>query len=195
VRYRFSTPFKASAERAYAWCTDYRPDDIARMGMSGKRRIERINDDTLLLTDVFDTGSEKVTKKKMVRLNPERLSWTSTYLNGALKYSQFLYEVVPTGEGRSKLNFTGLQVFWGPSPNAEGSAEIRRRLTMEDSADWRVLADALNSDLKSEPPTVGQRGFPSFRYCVSTVGSVKWASMKPRALAYPSTLLFSLTRP
>ncbi|MDA4121657.1 MAG: hypothetical protein OK456_00580 [Thaumarchaeota archaeon] len=148
VRYRFSTPFKASAKRAYDWCTDYRPDDNARMGMSGKRKIEQINDDTLVLTDVFGTGGKKVTKKKMVRLNPERLSWTSTYLSGALRYSQFLYEVVPTGEDRSKLNFTGLQVFWGPRPSAKERAEIRRRLATEDSADWRLLADALNRDLK-----------------------------------------------
>ena len=155
VRYRFSQPFDFPAAAAYRWCTDYQPDDLARMGEKGTRKIERINEDTLILTDTV-TGEEKegpVTKERLVRLNPERLAWTNTHLAGPNKHSQFWYQLVDQEKGgrgkkRSRLEFTGLQVYHGGArPSPAKLAEMADQLVAEDSGAWKLLAEEMRKDL------------------------------------------------
>ena len=147
VRYQFSQPFAVPARRAYEWCTDYRTDDLGRMGMKGRRKIRRINADTLILTDTVVGGGRSVRKEKLVRLDPARMYWTNTYLAGPYRHSQFLYEIVSEGKDRSRLDFTGLQVFYGEEPSAEKTAEMARKLAKEDSGSWSLLAEAMRRDL------------------------------------------------
>ena len=149
VRYSFEQPFHTSARRAFAWCTDFRTDDHARMGETGRRTISRLTEDTLLLTDVFPgPRGGSVTKVKLVRLDPAGLSWTNTHLSGPARHSQFLYRIVPEGRDRSHLVFSGFQV--GRAPRRPTRAQLRalaQRLQREDSLAWRQLARALDSEL------------------------------------------------
>ena len=149
IRYSFIQPFSVPAAMAYEWCTDFKPDDLARMGMKGTRKVERLNDDTIILTDRLQDKRER--KQRLVRLNPDRLSWTSTHLTGPNRFSQFWYRIGPNGPGESRLEFTGLQVNYGKRPSDAKIAEMAKELRADDSGMWVLLAKDMRKDL------VGQR--------------------------------------
>jgi len=146
VHYKFGQHFNFPPKDAYRWCTDYQPEDVELMGEKGSRKIQRINEDTLVLTDYLISQKGKVTKRRLVRLYPERLSWTNTRMSDKGKHSQFLYEIMHD-KGGSKLIFTGSQVFEEPRPSQKKVASIARTLEREDSATWRRLARAMEIDL------------------------------------------------
>jgi hypothetical protein len=147
--YRFSVKLPASRERAFRWATDYRPTDLDLMGEHGRRKVERLAKNTLLLTDVFETPRGRVTKVKLVHLLPDRYVWTSTHLSGPARYSQFLYELLPGGRNGCRIYFTGLQVEHVARP-ATGRAVTRRakELAREDSRAWRRLAAAMAREVR-----------------------------------------------
>jgi hypothetical protein len=147
VRYRFAQPFDFPAETAYGWCTDYQPDDLARMGRKGTRKIDSINEDALILTDTMVDSGKRVRASRLVRLNPDRLSWTSTHLTGANKFSQFWCQILAEGETRSRLEFIGLQVNYGRRPSPARIASTARELARADSSEWVLLAKAMKEDL------------------------------------------------
>jgi len=148
VHFRFSQHFDFPAEAAYRWCTDYEPGDIRLHGKDGLRRIRWVNGDTVLLTDIEFTDSEKTAKRKLVRLYPETLSWTNTRLSSEGRHSQFLYQIVAENKG-SRLDFTGSQVFSGKRPSPAKLAAMAAELAKEDSTTWRNLARAMARDLSS----------------------------------------------
>ncbi len=146
VRYDFSQSFDVPAKEAYAWCVDYRPNDWGIMGKKGKRRISRLNDDTLILTDTVVGDEGPVTKRRLVRLNPERLAWTNTHIGGPTLHSQFWYQIAREGT-KSKLEFTGLQIFYGKRPSRDKIAGMAKELAEEDSGMWKLLAKEMKKDL------------------------------------------------
>lgn len=146
VRYGFSQRFEVPAERAFEWCTDYTPDDWKMMGKKGRREIERLNEDTIILTDTYVDRSGPVTKKRLVRLNHERLAWTNTHVGGPNLHSQFWYQIVPEGKG-SRLEFTGLQINYGRRPAVQEVAKLSKELAEDDSGMWRLLAEEMRKDL------------------------------------------------
>lgn len=148
VRYQFSQLFDVPAEAAYRWCTDYRPDDWGRMGKKGTRKIKHLNEDTLILTDTVTEEGGDVTKKRLVRLNSDRLAWTNTHLAGPNKHSQFWYQIVALGKGRSRLDFTGLQVNYGERPSPSRTREMAGELRKGDSQMWTLLAKEMSKDLR-----------------------------------------------
>jgi hypothetical protein len=150
LRYGFSQTFGVSAEAAYRWCTDYQPDDWARMGEKGTRDIEWLNEDTVILTDTVMGLEGKTTKQRLVRLYPERLAWTNTHLAGPNRHSQFWYQVTPVGQRASRLDFTGLQINYGRAPSAARIAARARKLADEDSKAWILLAKEMKKDLRRE---------------------------------------------
>ena len=147
VHFRFSQRFDFPAEEAFRWCTDYASGDLVLMGDEGHRKVERVNEDTFILTDDFETKQGRVTKEKMVRIYPERLSWTNTRISFDGKFSQFLYQMVAEGKGGSRLDFTGSQIFPGKSPGKARLTAMARQLVKEDSESWRNLARAMAEDL------------------------------------------------
>ena len=57
IRYEFSQHFRATPAEAFAWCTDYSPNDHALMGLKGKRKSTKISEDAFLLDDtMFPSG-------------------------------------------------------------------------------------------------------------------------------------------
>jgi hypothetical protein len=154
LSYQFSTRLAASRPQAYRWATDYRSSDYELSGLKASRKVERLADDLVLLTDSFDEdpfdnrpGSATV-KVKLVHLFPDRWAWTATHVAGPAKYSQFLYELTPRGPAASTLHFTGNQVESvnrRPTPSwvNRRAAELRR----EDSQLWARLSTALAKEL------------------------------------------------
>ncbi len=150
--YRFRVRLPASADAAYRWATDYAPDDPARMGQDGRRRIEHVADGTILLTDRVRRDGRTVTKTRLVRLRPGERAWTNTHLAGPTRHSQFLYRITPLGPGASSLEFVGLQV--EPSPRTLAPKELARRaqaVAREDAATWRRLSRVMAEELGSAP--------------------------------------------
>lgn len=146
LHFQFTQRFGRPAREVFEWATDFRPDDPSVMGMQGSRRVERLGHDTVLLTDRFGAPGKRVTKKKLVRLYPEDLRWTSTHLAGPSRHSQFLYELVADGPRACHLVFTGSQVSYparAPSPNALRA--LVDEACAQDAALWKRLAAALRS--------------------------------------------------
>ncbi len=147
-RYSFTQFFSVPAEKAYKWCTDFRSDDHALMSVRGRRNIEKILEDTLILTDTTYHDKTPIVKQKLVRLDPAQHSWTNTHLSGLNKYSQFLYRIAPRGANASTLEFVGLQLNESRTKvTPEEVASIARRVKDGDVDVWKRLALAMEKEL------------------------------------------------
>ncbi len=148
IHYHFSQSFNVSALEAYKWCTDYDPNDHALMHVNAKREIMHVSKDTIILTDTYYNKNKKIIKKKLVCLYPDRLSWTSTHLMGPIKYSQFLYEIVPEGRDSCRLEFTGLQIEYNDEKkfSKKEIEMLTEKLKNEDSAAWKLLAAEMEKE-------------------------------------------------
>ncbi len=167
LSYRFTVLLPLPPEAAFHWATDFRPDDLALTGQTGTRTVEWIADDALFLTDTLRTPRGPVTKRRLVRLLPERLAWTNTHLSGPTRYSQYLYELTPVGRRRSRLTFTILQLERSARrPSAAARAARARTVAREDAHTWRTFARAMARDHakrraggrpRSPPSSAGRR--------------------------------------
>jgi len=147
VHYGFSQHFDFPPEEAFRWCTDYAPGDVELMGEKGRRKVKRLNEDTFVLTDKYKTKEGDVVKRRLVRVYPERLSWTNTRVSKDGRHSQFLYQVVAEERGGSRLDFTGSQIFYGKKLGKSKLDAMAKQLATEDAAAWRNLAKAMAKDL------------------------------------------------
>lgn len=146
--FSFRIRLPASADRAYGWATDYRPDDPKLMGEDGRRTVERLTPDTILLTDTVRSDGRTMRRQRLVRLRPKERSWTNTHLAGTRLHSQFLYRIVPVGRNASRLEFTGLQVEYGPRTlTAAQRAGRAKEVRTADRQTWVRLVRAMRKDL------------------------------------------------
>jgi hypothetical protein len=149
LRYEFRQPFRASADAAFHWCTDFRSTDgeLYRDGRS--RKVRWLAPDTVMMTDTPRRGSGEARIARLVRIFPEERAWTNTHMTGPYRHSQFWYRIEADGRSRSHLEFRGLML--ERSARALSPAQIARRAAAEGRSDartWRTrLAPALNADL------------------------------------------------
>jgi hypothetical protein len=144
VKYRFSQHFNVPAREAYDWFTDYQPNDLALMKVRGQRKISKINSDTVLLNETTYRNGKPIKKNKLVRLNEVGLSWSNTHVSGPNRYSQFLYEIVPVGKKASRLDFTGLLLYYSNTkPSGNKIKQLAEEERQHDSEVWRHLAKAI----------------------------------------------------
>jgi hypothetical protein len=153
IRYHFRQRFAAPAKKAFAWCTDFCEGnaDHALMGdASATRKITRIAESTLILTDTFKTEIGTVEKQKLVELYPSLLSWNNTHLAGPYKYSQFLYQITPDGKTACYLDFWGQQLVYQPEKMSHAEVDaFAEKLCIEDADAWKLLAKAMKKDLST----------------------------------------------
>lgn len=151
VKYRFSQPFAVPARTAYEWCTDFGPGDGALFSQKTRRSVRRLADDALIMTDVtFPPGGPRRIRR-LVRLDPARLAWTNTHLDGPFRHSQHWYRIVADGPSRSHLEFVGLRLERS-SRSLTRSETLRRSEAnrRSDSGEWRhCLAPALERDCRA----------------------------------------------
>jgi hypothetical protein len=147
VGYSFNQPLAAPAKDAFDWCTDYQPYDLTIMKENGKRNIQKITHDTILLTESMRKNNHLIRKTKLVRLNRPTLSWTNTHIAGPNRHSQFLYTIMPEGKTRCRLHFQGLLIQYSRKPlDRRQLRKIARDERAADSTAWRHLADALRTE-------------------------------------------------
>ncbi len=152
VHFKFSQHFAFPVEAAYMWCTDYQEGDIGLMGARGERKVKWVNEDTVILSDVFRSGGQTSTGRKLVRLYPERFSWINTRMSREGKHSQFLYEIKPD-KGGSRLYFTGSQVLSAEKVPSRAKIEaMAKDIAKENASIWRNLAKAMARDLGPRMP-------------------------------------------
>jgi len=149
LRFHFTQPFRASASAAFAWCISYEPEDGAFFPERHLRTVEWMGEDAAILTDTTFPQGRPVEIRRLVRINPEQLSWTNTHLDGPYRHSQYWYRVVPRGPRASALEFTGHRLLW---MTRRPPASTIRRLTaaerLADSTMWRTsIAPALDREL------------------------------------------------
>jgi len=149
IRYSFSQKFSVPVEEAFRWSIDYDPGDFSLMGQEGTRKINKLSDDTFILEDARKTEKGWVQKTRLIRINPERHSFTNTHISGPTLHSQFWYEFFPEGKRGSRLDFTGLLLY--PSEKKLSPEEVAKMAAEErkgDSKIWKNLAKAMEADLK-----------------------------------------------
>jgi len=147
ARYRFSQRFRVPTKKAFAWTVDFRPDDFARMGEKGSRKIRRISEDTYLLIDTTYVKGKPVRKPKLINVYPDTLMYLNTHVGGPFKNSQFVYRFTPLGKDASRLDFAGHLVVYSPKPLSRGAiARIAEEERRGDSEIWRHLARAMERD-------------------------------------------------
>ncbi len=148
VRYRFTQRFTVPARSAYAWCTDYKTSDLSLMNEKGHRSIRKITNDTLILRETVNQNGTMITKTKLVRLNPNTLSWYNVHMSGPNKHSTFLYEISPESKNQSKLTFTGLLLVYNRVRlRRQKIRQIANKEKRSDSNAWKLLARAMAKDL------------------------------------------------
>jgi hypothetical protein len=152
IRYHFTQAFNVSAKQAFLWCTSFSPDDPKIMELDyARREVTKISNDTVILTEQYQTEAGAVEKQKLVQLYPTRLMWISTHLSGPNQHSQFLYEITPQGEDASKLDFTAQHI--EPQNLSEEAAQVLAKSLCEyDTKIWRRLSAAMEHELKETPP-------------------------------------------
>jgi len=149
VRYSFSQRFSVPAEEAFRWSIDYDRNDFSLIGFEGRRKVKKLAEDAFILEDARKTDDGWVEKTRLVRINPERRSFTNTHIGGPTLHSQFWYEFFAEGKGGSRLVFTGLLLY--PSEKRLSSGQVAKIAAAErkgDSKIWKNLAKAMEADLK-----------------------------------------------
>ncbi len=147
VGYSFTQKFSVPAEDAFVWSIDYDPADWSLMGLEGKRKISRLSKDAIILEDTRRIEGDLVTKTRLIRINPKRLSFTNTHISGPTLHSQFWYEFFPEGKEGSRLEFTGLLLIpSGRELTPKEVSGIASREKKGDSRIWVNLAKAMESD-------------------------------------------------
>lgn len=151
VRYSFSQKFSVPAGVAFAWCTDYQPDDHALLGNpNAKRTVTWITKDTVLIKDAFNTGNGSVEKEKLVHLYPKRLIWISTHISGPNKYSQFTYQISAEENDTSRLDFTALHLEHRENLTVKELKVLTRELQTGDAEIWRCFARVMENELAKQ---------------------------------------------
>ena len=149
VVYRFHQHLNATPAEAFAWATDYQPNDMKLLGRKGRRKVARIDDDTMILSDtaITDDGT-KVRGKKLIKIYRDRMMWTSTNLDGPMRHAQILYEITADGAKGSRLTFTGHRVHDGPPMTAREKRALSAQLVKKGTAHWKHIAQVMTQDLK-----------------------------------------------
>jgi len=148
INYQFTQDFNVVAQKAYEWCVNYDPHDLSLMGEEGSRKLERVSDDTVILADTYTSNEMPVTKKKLVRLDPRRLAWTSTHISGPNIHSQFYYQIVPTGTKTSRLDFRGSWLYYTNRKLTPADVrKITQRERKGDSTSWKRLAKEMEREI------------------------------------------------
>jgi len=150
VHYAFRQKFSVDADRAFRWCVDFEPADARLDGSDDRRRVQRLTEDAVLLTDLSPrAGSRPVVQVKLVRIDASQRRWTSTHLHGPSRFSQAWYQVVTDARGGSHLEFEALHLEPVPHGRRAPSARaLARRFAREGAQAWRLLANAMVRDLR-----------------------------------------------
>lgn len=151
TRYEFSQRFNVPAAQAFEWCTDYDSKDHNLMGNKGFRRVTRVSDDTVFLEDTVYQDGRAVTKKKIIKIDKERMTYFNFHTTGANKNSLYFYRIIPEGDGKSRLEYTGYELTYPKrAPSKKQLAAAAEADAAARTKEWGRLADAMERELRGK---------------------------------------------
>lgn len=150
IRHEFAQHFRAPPRDAFDWLTDYTPDDHALMGLKGKRRFRAVSKDTIVIDDTAYSGGRAIRKRKLVKLDAKRLTYYNVLLTGPSRDTLVFYQILPDGDGESKVLYTEYEVIHPKkTPTEKQLAEIAEAESVAWHKEWGNLARAMESDLRA----------------------------------------------
>jgi hypothetical protein len=151
TRYEFTQHFEVPADQAFMWCTDYDPKDHNLMGLKGFRKVTRISDDSVLLEDTLYPRGNAETKKKLVKIDIERMTYFNFHLTGANKNSLYFYRIIPEGDGKSRLEYTGYELTYPKkAPSKKQLAAAAEAGAAARTKEWGRLAKAMEREVRGK---------------------------------------------
>lgn len=148
IKQEFSQHFRVPAREAFEWCTDYDAKDHNLMGNKGHRRVTKVSHDTVILEDTLYPHGKAETKKKIVKIDKEKMSYFNFHITGATKNSLYFYRIVPEGKGKSRLEYTGYELAYPKkAPSKKQLAATADADTAARTKEWGLLAKAMERDL------------------------------------------------
>ena len=151
TRYEFSQHFNVPAAQAFVWCTDYDAKDHNLMGLKGFRKVTRVSDDTVILEDTLYPHGKAVTKKKVIKIDKERMTYFNFHTTGANKDSLYFYRIIPEGDGESRLEYTGYELTYPrKAPTKKHSAATAETDAAARTKEWGRLADAMEREQRGK---------------------------------------------
>ena len=151
TKYEFSQRFNVPAAQAFEWCTDYDSKDHNLMGNKGFRRVTRVSDDTVFLEDTVYQDGRAVTKKKIIKIDKERMTYFNFHTTGANKNSLYFYRIIPEGDGKSRLEYTGYELTYPKrAPSKKQLAAAAEADAAARTKEWGRLADAMERELRGK---------------------------------------------
>jgi hypothetical protein len=151
TRYEFSQHFNFPAAQAFAWCTDYDAKDHNLMGLKGYRKVTRVSEDTVILDDTQYPQGKAVTKKKLIKIDKDRMTYFNFHVTGANKNSLYFYRIIPEPDGKSRLEYTGYELTY--PKKAPTKKELAATADAEAAArtkEWGRLAKAMERELRGK---------------------------------------------
>lgn len=151
TRYEFSQHFDVPAAEAFMWCTDYDAKDHNLMGNKGLRKVTRVSDDTLILEDTLYPRGRAVTKKKLIKIDKDTMTYFNFHLTGANKNSLYFYRIIPEEGDKSRLEYTGYELTYPKkAPTKKELAASAEADAATRTKEWGRLAEAMERELRGK---------------------------------------------
>src|SRR5579863_9983682 len=92
-----------------------------------------------------------VTKKKVVKIDKERMTYFNFHLTGANKNSLYFYRIIPEGDGKSRLEYTGYELTYPKkAPTKKQLAAAAEADAAARTEEWALLAKAMERELRGK---------------------------------------------
>jgi len=138
--YRINVPFRVPLAFAFAWCTDYTPEDAKLEGDSYERKIVERTPRRVVLEDLYDTKAGWIWSREVVTLQPPNRWHMDGVGNQRDATADYLLTPLPGGRTRLELR-------WRRHQKTPGAAKLTKA-QREASAlrAWRRFAIAMDRD-------------------------------------------------
>lgn len=138
---RVKAVFRVPLDFAFAWCTDYTPEDAALEGESYERKIIERTPRRVIFEDLEETPSGWVWARDVVALRPPN-RWHMESV-GSHRDVAADYVLTKLSDGRTQL-----ELRWWRRPHGPGKRIPRARREKETGTAWKRFAKAMEKDYR-----------------------------------------------
>ena len=140
--YRVSVAFRAPLDFAFAWCTDYTPEDAGLEGESYQRKIIERTPRRVIFEDLEESKDGWNWSRDIVTLRPPN-RWHMVGV-GNKRDVEADYLLTRLSDGRTRLDLR-----WSRKPNVSGLAKLTKaEREAEGTRAWKLFGTAMERDYK-----------------------------------------------
>ena len=145
--YRISVSFRVPLAFAFAWCTDYTPEDAKLEGDSYERKIVERTPRRVVLEDLYDTKAGWIWSREVVTLQPPNRWHMDGVGNQRDATADYLLTPLPGGRTRLELR-------WRRRPKASEAAKLTKAQREAKALQaWKRFGTAMERDYKRSKPS------------------------------------------